>query len=169
MMGDITSSSTEEPSHQVTSPLVRNVQKMAYNPFEIVDLMATMYKLLARMHYIKESDIHYAPHDPPINVEMAESLGWEPQVIKIMQQLPYVTADNSKSFFRYGGFADYRGQHGLEMSRDPLYCSPDFGKGWDEEGGPYVRPWVLPLNSIGSRGSVIFFDTRTGKYFLSNI
>jgi hypothetical protein len=138
----------------------------AYNHLEIVDIMTKIYRLMAKMRYIQESEIHYAPHDPPIDVELAISLGCETQVIEILQQLPYVTGDRSKSFFRWGGFADYRRRVQLERLLDPLYCSPTPGKDYEEEDGPYVRPWILPLNCIGSRGAVIFFDTRTGKPIL---
>lgn len=154
-------------SQQPPQPLPDRQQFVApgaYDPFEIVDLMTALYELYLKMRYITPSSLKYPPHSPPVDVSLAKSLGVEPQVIAILQLLPYVEGRGSEdNFFQWGGFADYREGRNLEqMLCDPLYRSPDKSKGSEEEKGPYVKPWVLPLNACGNRGTVLFFDTRNG-------
>ena len=117
------------------------------------------------MRYLKPDSIIQPPHKP-LNIALAKSLGIDPVVIDLMQKLPYVSGRGSEdNFFYYGGFAgDCTRDAELEQSRDPLYLCPDLSKDFDEEDGPYLRPWVMPLNDLGNRGSIIFFDTRTGKF-----
>jgi hypothetical protein len=132
------------------------------NPNDIVDLMSRYYQLLSRMRYFPESRIKYPPHDPPVDVEFAASLGMEPQVIELLQLLPYVDGlNNEDEFIMNGSFADFRKRHVLERSRDPKFLSPD--KGFEVENGEYVRPWVLVVTQCGNRGSVVYYDTRNGK------
>jgi hypothetical protein len=143
------------------------VTSSAYDPFEIVDLMTDFYELYVKMRYVKRDSLKYPPHSPPINVEQIKSFGFEPQVIAILQLLPYVEGRGSEdNFFGWGGFADFRGDRDLSLRLcDPVYSAPDVGKGFEEENGPYVRPWVLPINQCGNHGCVLFFDTRNGEIF----
>ena len=132
-----------------------------FNPHEIVDLMTRYYQLLASMRYFPASSIKYAPHDPPIDVECAASLGIEPQGIELLQLLPYVDGlQNEDEFIMHGSFADFRKKGVLVQSRDPKFVSPE--KGFEGENGEYVRPWVLVLTEVGNRGSVVYYDTRNG-------
>lgn len=136
----------------------------AYDPFEIVDLMTAFYELYVKMRYVTRESLKYPPHSPPVDVEQIKTLGFEPQVIAILQLLPYVEGRGSEdNFFHWGGFADHREEHDLARRLcDPLYLSPDEEKGFEEENGPYVRPWELPLCDVGNRGCVVFFNTRNG-------
>jgi hypothetical protein len=140
----------------------RSSTKAAFNPHEIVDLLTKYYQLLSKMRYFPESCIKYAPHEPPIDVELATSLGMEPQVIELLQLLPYVDGlYNEDEFIMHGSFADFRKKDFLKRSRDPKCINPD--KGFDIKNGEYVRPWVLALTECGNRGSIVYYDTRNGK------
>jgi hypothetical protein len=139
----------------------RSSTNTAFNPLEIVDLMTRYYQLLSKMRYFPESSIKYAPHDPPIDVDFANSLGLDPPVIELLQLLPYVDGlNNEDEFIMHGSFADFRKNGVLEQSRDPKFISPETG--FDVENGEYVRPWVLVLTECGNRGSVVYYDTLNG-------
>jgi hypothetical protein len=140
---------------------IRPSTNTPFDPYEIVDLMTRYYQLLSKMRYFPESHIKYAPHDPPVDIDFAVSLGMEPQVIQLLQLLPYVEGlGNEDEFIMHGSFADFRKKNVLEQSRDPKFLSPE--KGFDVENGEYVRPWVLVLTECGNRGSVVYYDTRNG-------
>ncbi|KAH8821939.1 hypothetical protein F5884DRAFT_657755 [Xylogone sp. PMI_703] len=114
------------------------------------------------MHYLSASAIKYPPHDPPIDVSLAQSLGLEPQVIELLQLLPYVEGTGSEDeFIMWGSFLDYRQEGALEQSRDPDYASPEGG--FDDENGQYVQPWVIPLSECGNHGSIVYLDTRNSE------
>jgi hypothetical protein len=148
----------------VPTPMSHASATTAFNPHEIVNLMTRYYQLLSKMRYFPESYIKYAPHDPPVDVEYALSLGIEPQAIELLQLLPYVEGlDNEDEFIMHGSFADFRQQNVLEQSRDPKFVSPD--EGFDGENGEYVRPWVLALTEFGNLGSILYYNTRNGKLF----
>ncbi|RFU25799.1 hypothetical protein B7463_g10539, partial [Scytalidium lignicola] len=134
----------------------------SFNPHEIADLLSNYYQLLQRMRYIPASSIKYPPHSPPINVSLAQSLGLEPQVIELLQLLPYVENTGSEDeFIMFGSFMDYRADGALELSRDPDYASPEGG--FDDENGQYVQPWIIPLSECGNHGSIIYLDTRNSE------
>jgi hypothetical protein len=140
---------------------IRPSTNVAFNPLEIVDLMTRYYQLLSQMRYFPESCIKHAPHDPPVDAEFAASLGMEPQVIELLQLLPYVDGlHNEDEFIMHGSFADFRKRSVLEQSRDPKFIRPE--KGFDIENGEYVRPWVLVVTECGNRGTVVYYDTRNG-------
>jgi len=136
-----------------------------FNPSEIIDLMTRFYRLLSKMRYFPASHIKYAPHNPPIDVPHALSLGIEPQAVALLQLLPYVDGlNNEDEFIMHGSFADLRKKSVLERSRDPKFLSPE--KGFEEENGEYVRPWVLVLTECGNQGSVLYYNTRNGNLCL---
>ncbi|KAE8453841.1 hypothetical protein EG329_007617 [Mollisiaceae sp. DMI_Dod_QoI] len=114
---------------------------------------------MSRMRYFSPDRIKYPPHDPPIDVNFAKSLGLESQVIELLQVLPYVEGlNNEDEFILHGSFADFRKTDVLGQSRDPDYVSPEGN--YEEENGNYVMPWVLVLNECGNHGSIMYFDTR---------
>jgi hypothetical protein len=132
-----------------------------FDPHEIASLLGNYYHLLARMRYFPHSVIKHPPHNPPIDLPFAQSLGLEPQVIELLQLLPYVEGlGNEEEFILWGSFADLRDNEVLMQSRDPDYVSPEGG--YEEERGEYVLPWVLTLNSCGNHGSIMYLDTRNG-------
>lgn len=152
-----------------TTPAVLNLTiscnqtnaNLDFDPHEIASLLGNYYHLLARMRYFPHSVIKHPPHNPPIDVPFAQSLGLEPQVIELLQLLPYVEGlGNEEEFILWGSFADFRDNGVLMQSRDPDYVSPEGG--YEEERGQYVLPWVLTLNSCGNHGSIMYLDTRSG-------
>ncbi|CZR60775.1 uncharacterized protein PAC_10671 [Phialocephala subalpina] len=133
-----------------------------FDPRDIATLLSNYYQLMARMRYFSPDCIKYPPHDPPIDVEFAKSLDLEPQVIELLQVLPYVEGlNNEDEFILSGSFADMRQKSVLEQSRDPDYVDPTGG--YDEENGKYVMPWMLVLNECGNHGSIMYFNTRNSK------
>ncbi len=136
----------------------------AFNPHEIATFLSNYYQLMSRMRYFSPDRIKYPPHDPPIDVNFAKSLGLEFQVIELLQVLPYVEGlNNEDEFILHGSFADFRKKDVLGQSRDPDYVSPEGD--YEEENGNYVMPWVLVLNECGNHGSIMYFDTRNSESF----
>ncbi|TGO82343.1 hypothetical protein BPOR_0855g00020 [Botrytis porri] len=132
-----------------------------YDQQEIVTLLTQYYELLAKMRYFPASYIKYAPHDPPIDVDLAKSFDLEPQVIELLQALPYVEGySNEDEFILGGSFANMRDLEVLMQSRDPGFASPE--DGFDDENGEYMRPWELCINGCGNHGAMMFLDTRNG-------
>ncbi|TGO42404.1 hypothetical protein BHYA_0009g00830 [Botrytis hyacinthi] len=132
-----------------------------YDQQEIVTLTTQYYELLAKMRYFPASYIKYAPHDPPIDVELAKSYNLEPQVIELLQALPYIEGYcNEDEFILGGSFADMRNLEVLMQSRDPGFASPEGG--FDDENGEYMRPWEICINECGNHGTMMFLDTRNG-------
>ncbi|PQE05804.1 centromere kinetochore component CENP-T domain-containing protein [Rutstroemia sp. NJR-2017a BVV2] len=134
-----------------------------YNQEEIVSLITRYYELLAKMRYFPESCIKYPPHNPAIDLDVAKELDLEPQVIELLQSLPYVEDNSNEDEFICGGrFADMREPSVLQQSRDPAYASPS-SSDFNSEDGPYVRPWELVINECGNRGSIMYLNTRNGE------
>jgi hypothetical protein len=153
-MGDVT---PDNGTPNVVSAPASTANSGTFNPHEIADLIGRYYQLFAKMRYIPESAIKYPPHSPAIDIPYAQSLGLEPQVIELLQLLPYVEGYNMDDEFILGGsFADFRDNEVLQQSRDPCYVMPEGGP--DEENGEYVRPWMLVLNQSGNHGSIMYLD-----------
>ena len=135
-----------------------------FNAREIASLVTEFYELLSQMGQFPPATIKYPPHlHPPINVKFAKSLGMAPQVVDLIQKLPYVES-NGRIWLFEGLFADFREDEDLESSRDPFGVNPD---GWSyySERGPYMRPWQVALNAVGYHGAVLLLDTWTSKSF----
>ena len=135
-----------------------------YNTKEIASLMTEFYELLSQMGQFPPATIKYPPHlHPPVNAKFAKSLGMAPQVVNLIQKLPYIES-NGRTWLFEGIFADFREDEDLESSRDPFGVNPD---GWSyySERGPYMRPWQVALNAVGNHGAVLLLDTWTSKSF----
>lgn len=140
-----------------------------YNQEEIVSLISRYYELLAKMRYFPKEYIKYPPHEPAIDLEVAKELNLEPQVIELLQSLPYVEGYNNEDEFILGGsFADMRDPEVLRQSRDPSYASPTSPE-FDHEDGEYLRPWELAINECGNHGTVMFLNTRNGEQIESGV
>ncbi len=137
-----------------------------FNTREIASLTTEFYELLSQMGQFAPATIKYPPHlHPSINVKFAKSLGMAPQVVDLIQKLPYVES-NGRIWLFEGIFADFREDEDLESSRDPFSVNPD---GWSyySERGPYMRPWQVALNAAGNHGAVLLLDTWTSKSFVT--
>jgi hypothetical protein len=134
-----------------------------YNQEETVSLISRYYELLAKMRYFPESYIKYPPHNPAIDLDLAKELNLEPQVIELLQALPYVEGySNEDEFILWGSFADMRDPSVLRQSRDPAYADPSSSE-FDHPDGAYVRPWELVINECGNHGTVMYLNTRNGE------
>ncbi|KAI0154672.1 hypothetical protein GGR57DRAFT_107916 [Xylariaceae sp. FL1272] len=52
---------------------------------------------------------------------------------------------------------------------NPATRDPDAAtRGWDDEDGPYMRPWYVTLTEVGNHGSVMILDTKTYEMWLIN-
>ncbi|PWY88276.1 hypothetical protein BO70DRAFT_359725 [Aspergillus heteromorphus CBS 117.55] len=123
---------------------------------EVADLMLEIYKTLAAMRYIDAQAINPGPHN------VSDLLyGLDPAVIYLYSILPYIDKDfaTNTAFFNGGIFADFRKSDDVEQGRDPFYGSPS-EENFEDEDGPYMRPWVTPLSLLGNHGSAIVYDTR---------
>ncbi|KAF7952457.1 uncharacterized protein EAE97_001954 [Botrytis byssoidea] len=127
-----------------------------YDRQEIITLITQYYDLLAKIRYFAASYIKYAPHDHPIDVELAKSYDLE-----LLQALPYIEGyRNEDEFVLGGGFADMRNLEVLMQSRDLGFASPEGG--FDDENGEYMRPWEFCINECGNHGTMMFLGTRNG-------
>ena len=156
------------PIRHLTTPFFAT--HFSYYPFttfnarETASLMTEFYELLSQMGQFPPATIKYPPHNhPPVNVKFAKSLGMAPQVVDLIQKLPYIESTGRIWLFE-GIFADFREDEDLESSRDPFGVIPD---GWSyySERGPYMRPWQVALNAVGNHGAVLLLDTWTSKSF----
>lgn len=91
----------------------------------------------------------------------------DPAVIYLYSVLPYIESDDAseKDFLHGGQFTDFRDEEEVELGRDPYYISPE-DPGFDDEDGPYMRPWVTPLSRLGNHGSVIIYDAMEHKIWI---
>ncbi|KAL2047859.1 hypothetical protein ABVK25_011268 [Lepraria finkii] len=137
-----------------------------FNAAEIASLTTEFYEILSKMGQFPPETIKYPPQNPPINANFAKSLGMAPQVIDLLERLPYVEG-NDRAWLYDAEFADFRYKDQLEQSRDPFHVKPD---GWSyySERGPYLRPWQVALNAMGDHGVVFLLDTWTNRISLTN-
>ena len=135
-----------------------------FNVAEIASLTTEFYEILSKMGQFPPESIKYPPHNPPINANFAKSLGMAPQVIDLLQRLPYVKG-NDRVWLYDAEFADFRYNDQLEQSRDPFHVKPD-GRSYYSERGPYMRPWQVALNAVGDHGAVFLLDTWTSEWKL---
>lgn len=152
---------------------------------EIAELMTEWYQLFIDMRYIKAENVVFPPHEHlRIDVSKPAAFGFTKDVVDLYQMLPYHIAATEWNFgsdngeFLMGGefLADLRGPDAdwWQSTVDPFYgiddLSPRYGssipaadavaRDWDDESGPYMRPWYAALSEIGNHGSVVFLDTK---------
>lgn len=146
-------------------------------PTEVAELMTEFYELLAGMGYYDASIIARPPHtDPGINKTLAVKLGFSQAAIDMMDLLPYLNTTEyagqfswshgeDNEFLLHGVFANMRDDGHLETSRDPFYMVDTTGdiKGWDEDGGPYMRSDFVALSLPGSEGSMMVLNVANMK------
>ncbi|MCJ1431000.1 hypothetical protein MMC27_000350 [Xylographa pallens] len=128
-----------------------------YNPAEVVALLTEFHELMMTMGHWPQGSIHRAPHDPPVNVELGKELGYEPQVLELMQKLPYLTRRlerHNNYIIPETRWANYRQEKDLREGRRPMVPHGDTH--------PNLDPWILPLAFPGWYGVVIYLDTHIG-------
>ncbi|KAJ5720195.1 hypothetical protein N7493_007073 [Penicillium malachiteum] len=127
----------------------------------VADLMLDIYQELVRMRYLHPAGIQLGPHNMTHLDEAYDELELDASVKYLYSILPYVDTFGSgqQSFSQLGEFADFRDIDQAEQGRNPFYGSlsdPNF----EDEEGPYMKPWVTPLTNLGNHGSVMLYDTR---------
>ncbi|PYI00084.1 hypothetical protein BO71DRAFT_424499 [Aspergillus ellipticus CBS 707.79] len=134
---------------------------------EVADLMLEIYETLAKLRYLDPQGIKVGPHDISDLRTMYEANGLDPAVIHLYSILPYVdpNAAGNTDFFHGGIFADFRKEEEVEQGRDPFYGGPT-EEDFDDEDGPYMRPWVTPLSHLGNHQSVIVYDARKHRIWI---
>ncbi|KAJ5288867.1 hypothetical protein N7478_001897 [Penicillium angulare] len=128
---------------------------------KVADLMLEIYQELARMRYIQPAGIQLGPHNNTHLEPAYDELDLDPSVKYLYSILPYIDtlSAGQDSFTQIGEFADFRDIEQAEQGRDPFYGDPSEPNFEDEE-GPYMKPWVTPLTSLGNHGNVLLYDTR---------
>ena len=124
-------------------------------------LLTEFFELIITMGYWLEGCIQRAPHvRKPINSALTLELGYEPQVVELMQKLPYLvdrTDYNETCVVSQSRFIDYRRDASLRKRRWPLVPHGD-----DSVGHPPLDAWILLLVDPKWYGYVIYLDTRLG-------
>ncbi|TVY36265.1 hypothetical protein LOCC1_G007147 [Lachnellula occidentalis] len=131
---------------------------------EVVDLMTELYELLAEMGYYDAAMIGRPPHSPGINRTLAAELEFSREAVEMMEMLPYLLQEEESlgwggdnKFLLSGTFADLRDDGVLDFTRDPMFAIDDLSKGFDEDGGKYMRPdyiclmklWTIDQENMG--------------------
>jgi hypothetical protein len=155
---------------------------------EVADLMREWYQLFVDMRYIKAENVVFPPHKHlKLDVTKPAAYGFTKDVVDLYQMLPYHISEpewnfgsDHGEFLMWGEFLDdLRGPDAdwWQTVVDPFYgiddLSPRFGpgvraedsetRGWDDENGPYMRPWYAALTQVGNHGSVMVLDTKKCK------
>ncbi|PWY94635.1 hypothetical protein BO94DRAFT_531577 [Aspergillus sclerotioniger CBS 115572] len=134
---------------------------------EVADLMLEIYQTLARMRYLDPRGIQIGPHNITELRPLYEQHGLDPSIIYLYSILPYVdtAAAGNEDFYNGGEFTDFRTEDDVEQGRDPFYAGPT-DEDFDDEDGPYIRPWVTPLSRLGNHQSVIVYDARKHRIWI---
>ncbi|KAI0481911.1 hypothetical protein F4859DRAFT_476383 [Xylaria cf. heliscus] len=153
---------------------------------EIADLMTEWYQLFIDARYINAESVAFPPHNHiRIDTTQAAQLGLTKDAVDLYQMLPYHIGDtnwnfgtDAGEFLMWGGFlSDLRGSKSdwWQTACDPFYAIDDLSprhrpgvrasdgdtRGWDDEDGPYMRPWYVTLTDCGNHGSIMVLDTKT--------
>ncbi|KAH9891446.1 hypothetical protein F4778DRAFT_751613 [Xylariomycetidae sp. FL2044] len=155
---------------------------------EVADLMTEWYNLFIDMRYINAEDVAFPPHRHlPIDLTKPAALGLTKDVVDLYQMLPYYLeqpnwnyGSDHGEFLMWGEFLkDMRGPDAdwWKTAGDPFYAIEDMSpwdspsdsakdgpaKDWDDEDGPYMRPWFATLTDCGNHGSIMVLDTKTNR------
>lgn len=161
----------QKPSPPPSPPLTPRDPDLPIEPYDeeaIAASMATIYKLLIDLNYLKENEIIYPPPGGhTINLELCQSLKLDQRVVSLMQQLP-CPRDLETSFD-----LDIIGE-----TRGPVYVDDDDvrdGRDPENAGTGVLRlDYLLPTDialTIGKRyGKSLILDTQASRYsiFLNN-
>ena len=108
------------------------------------------------MRYLSLSDIHFPPHlSPPLPTSVLSSQGFEPQVIALLQHLPFLRNIERQlgptlDFESYG--INYLSQDEASSARDAL-----------NQGENDIAPWALRITNGSPDGTNYIYDTRDCK------
>ncbi|QMW44378.1 hypothetical protein G4B11_007798 [Aspergillus flavus] len=137
------------------------------NLHEVADLMLEIYQTLANMRFLNPAGIIKGPHNIDNVRELYEKLGLDPSITYLYKILPYIDifVAGQTDFFQGGIFADFRLPEDIEQGRDPFYIGPG-DDDYEDEDGPYMRPWMTALSLVGNHQSVILYDARRHRIWI---
>jgi hypothetical protein len=148
---------------------------------EIGQLMTDFYELLADMAYYEPEKIDRPPHtNPSINRTYAAELGFSAKAVQMLEALPYLNNGDDNDFawqggagdaefLLYGTFIDFRVDENLPANEDPLYALGGDGvKGFDEDGGRYMKPDYVCLSMLGNHGTTMILNVKNFKLWTIN-
>ncbi|KIW05980.1 uncharacterized protein PV09_03164 [Verruconis gallopava] len=161
------------------------------NPGPAIQEIAKLYSELIRqfisMRYLNAEDVHFPPHtNPRVNLSLPAKYGLTKDVVDLYQMIPYVTAEPNWNYGSDHGEFIMGGEFLEDLRKGDADCEqqiidPTYGidhlywelsKGnhkqssWDDENGPYIRPWYAVLSSCGNHGSIMVLDTKTHNMWL---
>ena len=134
---------------------------------EVADLLLEIYEELAELRYLNPQGIKRGPHNITDIQPEYEELNLDPSVIYLYSVLPYIDVEKAgqADFFHGGSFVDFLDPGDVEDGRDPFMGSPD-DENFEDENGPYMRPWVTPLTKLGNHQSVMVYDARKHRIWI---
>lgn len=141
---------------------LEELEKLAstiYNPDEVVSLLTEFFELMVEMGHWPQGSIHHGPHT--IDMALGEELGYETQVLDLMQKLPYL--DDNCNHINHDlricdsvVFADYRTERALKAGRIPGGPRTEFPEEVIES---HMLPIVYPDGPVGL---LMLLDTKLG-------
>ncbi|ROV90685.1 hypothetical protein VSDG_08285 [Cytospora chrysosperma] len=160
---------------------------------EIASLITELFELFINMRYLPASSVAFPPHKHlPLDLTHPARYGVSKYVVDLWQMIPY-RIENSEAevnwnfgsdggeFLQSGEFLDdLRGSGDKDDTWFRTIVDPCYGLyglddgldsdtddwGWDNEIGPYIRPWYATLSNVGNHGSVMVLNTKTWDMWL---
>ncbi|KAH6889382.1 hypothetical protein B0T10DRAFT_404645 [Thelonectria olida] len=135
---------------------------------EVADGLLAIYQTLADLRFLDPAGIQPGPHNVSRELEtLYDEYGLSPSIKYLYSILPYIDGEKAgqKDFFNGGQFTNFLDPEEVEQGRDPFYADPK-GENFDDEEGPYMRPWVTPLSRMGNHDSVIIYDARDDRIWI---
>ncbi|RFU26622.1 hypothetical protein B7463_g9712, partial [Scytalidium lignicola] len=139
-----------------------------FDPQRISALFLQLYTVLIDMRFIPASHLHQAPHNPPINTEKCRALGMSPEVIDLLERLPYLVDSESYGTVMTPGYViapemlslsflpDPDSRDALQIARDPNdVCGQEI-----TNENAYIEPWSCYFDTQYRESSWVVFNTR---------
>jgi len=128
----------------------------------VIDGLTELYQTLVEMQYLPKQLVRLPPHtaadnedddETTVNVETGADVGFDEEVMELMQKLPYITGDSDDWYVApYTHPVSYLKEWRIDGGRDPL----DVGRN-------DLPPHALALTWGASYGTFLIYDTKTGK------
>ncbi|KAJ6127550.1 hypothetical protein N7523_003162 [Penicillium sp. IBT 18751x] len=134
-------------------------QSSSYDEETIVTQITTIYNLLLKLSYFSSDQVTFPPEGGHIiNEELCHSLHIAPQVISIMEKIPYVVDGYHKPIMWQSRVFEYLLDEEIRNGRDPelVGVADD-----DELRLDFLRPWEVALTCWLDDGSSVILDTKS--------
>lgn len=119
----------------------------------LIEWLTAYYETLAALRYIKTSEIIYPPHKN-VDVEAAREQDFSDDMISLMRQLPYLSADCDDTPLLPLGTKprSYLDEDYLDWARDPLF-----------QGVKMTKSTHIVLTNQSTHGIVLIYDAEACK------